>query len=111
MSLKNGDKLYQYTIRNKKFVVHEGTVTDKMSCNYTYRRIVFNDGKVSEVCPKEEKIGKLIPAGPSIWLKERNDDLAKDMFIRYEKECLSKLLSQVADRKALICMLKEGENK
>lgn len=103
--LWDGTKLYHYTIRNGKFTVKEGIVRESNK-KWSYPYVEFDYGR--QVAPRMYKIGELRTGGPSLWLLERDDELAKKMFLEYEEECLRKLEEDVEKRRRLIESIKEG---
>ena len=105
MIIEPGMKLYGYTVRNGKFFIHEGTVNDN-----GIRKIVnFTDGTFRQRCPRPEDIGVIRSEGPSLWLIDRDDKLAKQMFLKYEEHKLEQLQRQVETKINIIRMLREDD--
>lgn len=100
-----GEKLYHYSIRNGKFAVKEGVVRESAT-HWSYPYVDFQGER--RLAPRKDKIGKLCQGGPSLWLFERDDELAKKMFIEYEEKCIEKLQQDIDKRRELIEIIKEG---
>lgn len=99
-----GETVYKYTLRNGEFFAHEGTVVEGGS-----RKCVYFKAKSStERYPKETEFGVVHTNGPSLWLAERDDELAKRIFIEYEEQGLADLQKQFERKTELIKLLKEG---
>ena len=96
-----GDKIYWYTAKNCKFIVHEGEIIER----HNQLLIYFKDDYSRVLMPKDDDFGKII-SGTSLWLTERNDELARKMFIEYQEQCLSKLQKQIDDKIKFIELLK-----
>lgn len=101
--MQNGKILYRYTLKGNKFNVREGVV------NYTgFRFLVnFRDGGAMVRCPRAEDIGKVRAVGCSLWLTERDDTLAKKLFIQYESKKIAELQKQIDKKNETIIMLME----
>lgn len=106
MTFEVGTHLYRYTIRHNKFYIHEGIVNQCVN-----RKVVvfpnggFNHGSVR--CPRPEDIGSIHSNGYLVWLTERNDELAKRIFIEYEEGQINRMEKLLAEKKEVIKMLKE----
>lgn len=105
MPINTGDILYRYNVRHDRLIRYTGTVT-----NLNGRRVViFRDGVSTVRCPREQDIGIIRTGqsvGPSLWLTERDDELARQMHLAYEESRLSKLKKQIEDKKKIIEILK-----
>lgn len=99
-----GTTLYLYGIRSGKFTVRKGTVVDdnKQRLKF-YRRVQFTDKPGKEWCPEISEIGKLQYG--RIWMTERDDKKARDMFLEHEVWTLRELEDKIAYKKSLITML------
>ena len=106
MNFKVGDHLYLYTARNCKFHVYEGTVTEAKR-RYINRVVKFSNKTGFEFCPTERQIGHVLGGGPRLWLLERDDALARRLFLEYEEDKLLELEKQLARKRELIRVLKE----
>ena len=108
MKFEIGTTLYLYTARNGKFNVWEGVVTENKRRYYTRPMVMFKKGTTYEFVPKENEIGSIQPGGPRLWLTERDDALAKKLFLEYELEKLEELKRAMAKKEELIKVLREG---
>ena len=102
MIIKFGDKIYKYTVRNGKLFIHEGVVTEYRGRKFVY----FEDSSPRTRCPKDEEIGMIRSNGPSLWLLEKNDELARRLFIEFEEKGLSELKKLIERKNELLNMLK-----
>lgn len=102
MLIEQGKTLYQYALLNGNFVIREGIVN---VCGE--RRVVnFSNGGSAVRCPEAEDIGQLRRSSvPVLWLTERDDELARQMFIGFENRKIVKLLKQIEECNRLIGML------
>ena len=102
MNGKIDQTVYQYTLRNGGLFVHDGTIIEDDDHKYVY----FKDKKIKARCPSEEEFGVICTKGSSLWLTERNDELAKRIFIEYELQCVVDLQKQIDRKLELIKALK-----
>ena len=102
--LKVGDKVCWYTAKHNKFIIYECEVIEEHGRKYAD----FKDGHHSKHSLERAKFGE-IQNGVSLWLPERNDELAKSMFIEYGEQFISKLQKQIDDRLELIKLMKESK--
>ena len=103
-----GTTLYRYTIKYNKFYVHEGVVNQCIN----RKIVVFPDGgfKHSSVrCPRPEDIGVIRSVGLILWLTERNDDLARHIFIEHEKKQINRMCRLIDEKQKIINLLKESK--
>lgn len=98
-----GKTVCRYNIKNGKFFIHEGVVTEGGRRLY----VCFKDGTAKHICPKRGEFGKIFTSGPTLWLLERDDELAKRTFIEYEEQTSIELQKQIDRKRELIEMLKE----
>lgn len=108
MNFKVGDHLYLYTARNCKFHVYEGTVEESKKRYYLKHVVRFSGRTQLEFCPTENEIGHILGGGPRLWLTERDDALARRLFLEYEEDKLYEMEKLVARKRELIRVLKEG---
>lgn len=108
MEFKVGQTLYLYTARNGKFNIHEGVVTENKRRYYSRMMVAFTTKTTLEFLPKESEIGHIISGGPRLWMTERDDALAKKLFLEYEEEKLAELEKKIAKKKELIRVLREA---
>lgn len=108
MKLEAGMSLYLYTARNGKFNVWEGAITENRRRYWTRLVVKFKKRSGVEFIPREDEIGRVVTAGPKVWLTERDDALARKLLLEYEEEKLEELERVVAKKKELIRVLKEG---
>ena len=99
-----GDKVCWYTAKHNKFLIYEGEIIEEHNKKY----VDFKDGRHSRHSLWRVKFGE-IQNGVSLWLPERNDELAKSMFIEYGEQFISKLQKQIDARLKLIKMMKESK--
>lgn len=99
-----GETVYKYTLRNREFFIHEGTVIERGTNKYVY----FKAKSSTERYPKEMEFRVVCANGPSLWLTERDDELAKRILIEYEEQCVADLQKQIERKLQLIKSLKEG---
>lgn len=104
MSNITGVLVYKYTVRNGKLFVHEGEVRTVG----IHQNVYFKDNYQRTRCPKREEFGVILSNGPSLWLGERDDKLAKQLFIEFEEAGLAKLQEQINIKSELIRKLKEN---
>lgn len=107
MDYKIGDRLYLYTARNGKFNIYEGEVVVSKRGYYSKCQVDFKNRRTREWCPRGDQIGHVLGGGPRIWLLERDDALAKRMFLEYELGKLAELEKAIAKKKELIEVLRE----
>lgn len=104
MSKNVGEKIYWYTMKNAQFFVHEGEVALRP---YSRAKCVhFNDGASHGLYPKETDIGVVL-RGTSLWLENRDDELAKRIFIEHNEKCIAELEEQIRRKHENIKILKE----
>ncbi len=102
-----GMTLWMYTARNGKFSVHEGVVTENKRRYWTRSIVTFKTRSTFDFLPKDDEIGHIV-SGPKLWLTERDDALAKRLFLEYEEEKLEGLKRTMAKKEELIRVLREG---
>lgn len=102
--LKVGDKIYWYTAKHNKFIIYECEIIEVHNEKY----VNFNDGHHGKRRLSRIEFG-VIQNGVSLWLIERNDELAKSMFVEYGEQFISKLQKQIDDRLKLIELLRESK--
>ena len=102
--MESGKVVYRYSYRNGKLFVHEGTVTWDMGRPLVY----FNDGSETQRCPADSQFGKVRRVGHSLWMTERNDDLARSMYAEYELNKIEKLKVEIDRRYRNVDILREG---
>ena len=76
---KRGKKYYWYTVRGGKLDVSTGVVMTF----YDQQLVMFDSSNRASI-PREDIIG-VVQDGFSLWLTERNDVLARDLFMNYAK--------------------------
>lgn len=97
-------KLYHYVVRDKQLFVSEGVVK-----KYGSKLIVrFDDNGHWVMCPDEYDIG-IIEHGTSLWLENRDDRIAKDLFLMYCREHLRELQKQIDSEIKFIEYLQKDE--
>lgn len=106
MIFEPGTKLYLYGTRNGTFTVHEGIVVEGRYGNYPrYHRVAFETRLAKAYLPKPDEVGVVQTCGPRLWLTERDDLKAKELFLEHERKKLAGLEKQVEKKRALIKML------
>lgn len=108
MNFEIGTKLYLYTARNGKFNVWEGVVVESKYRFFPRPVVKFAKRGQTETCPYECEIGYVQSGGPRLWLTERNDALAKELFLEYVLEKQEELKRAMAKKETLIEVLREG---
>lgn len=108
MNLEAGMPLYLYTARNGKFNVYEGVITEDRRRYWTWLVVKFKKRSGVEFLPKDDEIGRVVTAGPKVWLTERDDALARKLLLEYEEGKLKELERAMATKKELIRVLREG---
>lgn len=68
----------------------------------------FNDGSPTLRCPTDDQFGTIRRVGHSMWMLERNDDLARATFIEYELAKIDKHREDIERRYRTIEALREG---
>lgn len=97
------ETLYKYTVRNGQLFINEGNVIIDNGREYVY----FEDTHSRVRCPMVTELGIVQTSGPSLWLTNRDDNLAKRLFIEFEEYKLTELRKQIMIKTALIEMLKK----
>ena len=103
MTKNVGDKVYKYTLKNEKIFVHEGIIVE----DRVRKSVRFEDKKLRVRLPKDEEFGIVQVSGPSLWLTEKDDRLAKRIFIEYLENGISELQETINRRSKLVDLLKE----
>lgn len=107
MTLKPYTLLYKYTINRGKLHVREGVtnkIGDRMVVNF---KDSADENLKAANCPRIEDIGVIRSVGPTLWLYDRDDELAKQKFIEFENQKIELLLKQI-DKKLRIIKCLEG---
>jgi hypothetical protein len=107
MSFEIGPALYLYTARNGRFNVWEGVVVENKYRYWTKPVVKFAKRAQTEKCPNENEIGHIQSGGPRLWLTERDDALAKKLFLDYELGKLAELKRAMTKKEELIKVLRE----
>ena len=105
MSIEPGTKLYRYSIRRNKLCMHTGVVNECLG----RKRVVFVDGGINHStvnCPRPEDIGVIRHIGLTLWMIERDDELAKQMFIDYEERQIHQIEKLLAGKREIVNMLR-----
>lgn len=102
MTKNIGEIVYKYTLRNGKLFIHEGEIIERGIRKCVY----FKDEKTTVRLPKENEFGICHSNGPSLWLADRDDELARRIFIEYEERGIAELQGMINRRTALINILK-----
>ena len=97
-----GETVYKYTLRNGAFFVHEGVIMEQG----TRKCVYFEDKKSKARLPKDDEFGIVHADGPSLWLTDRDDELAKHIFIEYEENSIAELQELINRKTKLINVLK-----
>lgn len=108
MKMEIGSTLYLYTARNGKFHVYEGMIVENKRRFYMKHVVRFDGRTQLEYPPTDKQIGRVLGGGPRLWLLERDDNLARKLFLEYEEEKLKQLEKQYNKKVELIRVLKEG---
>ena len=108
MKLEAGMPLYLYTARNGRFNVYEGVILENRRSYWSRLVVKFRGRSGVEFLPKKDDIGRVVTAGPKVWLTERDDALARRLLLKYEEGKLKELERAMATKKELIRVLREG---
>lgn len=98
-----GKTICRYNIKNGKFFIHEGVVTEGGRRLYVH----YKDGTSKDICPGRGAFGKIFTNGLTLWLLEKDDELAKRTFIEYEEQKIMELQEQINKKQEIIKKLKE----
>ena len=104
MTINPGDTIYNYVLRNGKLHIHEVKVIET---GYKRKAGYFKDTNTTRSCPKVDDIGVILSSGASLWLLDRDDELAKRLFIEFEENGIARLQEQIDKKSKLVEMLKE----
>ena len=105
MSKKVGEKIYMYTMMNGKFNVREGTIEED-ECHRKF--IVYPDfGRDSYYFRATRRGFGIIINGITLYLEDRNDELAKRLFIEHEENDIAELEEKIGRKLENIKMLKD----
>jgi hypothetical protein len=87
--------------------VRKGTVKENI---FGYKVVCYDDGTSGGALPYDSSFGKLHKAGGGVdlWLFEKNDELARRLFVEYEEKQLAKLQEKVNKKQKFIDDLKSG---
>lgn len=105
MTIELGSKVYYYTLdRNAKIHVHECEV----QLHGKHMVVLIDEYRAKLLKAIDFDI---VQANRSVrvWLRERNDELAKKLFLEYEEESLAELQEQIKKKSEKIKTLK-GES-
>lgn len=100
-----GETVYKYTLRKGKMFIHEGTVIEGL---FNVKCVVFKDQSATDRLPCDDDFGKVDTKGTSLWLAERDDELARHLFVAYEEHSIAKLQEMINKKTKLIEDLKSG---
>lgn len=103
--IKNvGETVYKYTLKNGKFFVHEGIIVKGRIRDFAE----FKDIDRSARLPEEDGFG-VVCNGSTLWLAERDDELAKRIFTEWLENGIVELQEAISKKLNLIDLLKETE--
>lgn len=106
--LNVGDIVYRYRVTEGKLKVDKGKVQELVKHRHDYLyRITFDDGHY-DIMPAKGEFGK-VHVGVKLWLSERNEKLARNLFIAHEEKRISKLQKDIENINKLIETLWESE--
>ena len=108
MKLEVGDKIYYYSLKNGEINISEYKVVLHKGKWSTYKRAEYKYNSHSLAYYKDDMFGKLIHHGPGVWMKERDDEYVRKLFLEYEEGLLNTLQKQLDKKKKLIENLKNG---
>ena len=100
-SLNEGDRVYRYIANGICFKVNEGSIRKLCSREYI---VDGTDGEWYGRLPYKYKAGT-VTLGMTIWMTERDDELAKNIFIEHERKTLLKLEKAIKNTKKRIDFL------
>lgn len=105
MKIEIGKTFYKYTMKNNKLYIHECPVI----C-FRGRIVVQHEGTGCPYSiPDDDEIGVVLKDGISLWLTERNDELAKYIFIEHLQKRVISLQDQINRIKSTMLELSRKE--
>lgn len=98
-----GDKLYKYYIENSQIKVVEGIIDERKGKKY----VIFDTETMpDEGFPGYRNIERVWKGGEILWLTDRDDEFAKQLFTKYHVEVIKELQKQIDDVGDRISMIR-----
>lgn len=91
MSNMSGNLIYKYTFKNGHFIVQEGVAG---ACGPHYY-VKFESCKTPERVPTGRNLNRVWKGGEVLWLTERDDERAKQLFTEYGVKSIEKLEDEI----------------
>lgn len=104
MTINVGSLLCKYLIVDGKLVVREGIVEEHAG---RCKMVNFGPDIEAEKIPRYKDLGRVWKGGETLWLAERNDELAKELFIDYWEDRISELKQEIDEANAVIKLIKK----
>lgn len=104
-----GEKIYYYSFRHGVFRIREYDIIERKGDDGSYKCATTRNGMhITMFSDTDKKFGKLIHHGPGVWMKERDDDYVKKLFIEYEERRINGLRTEIDERLKYIENLRKG---
>lgn len=109
MKKYTGEKIYYYSFRRGVFKIKEYEIMERKDPNGSYKYASTKNGMyIISFSDCDRKFGKLMHHGPGVWMKERDDEYVKKLFIEYEERRINGLRTEIDERLKRIENLKNG---
>lgn len=107
MVIKAGDLLYKYTLHLNGLVLQVGAVEDCGKKKYIH----FDIDTEPEGFPGYKNINRVWKDGKTLWLYERDDELAKRLFTEFGVDHIAALQKEIDETGEMITKIRRGEVK
>ena len=101
--IKVGDVIYKYTMSHRDLKMHKGVV-EKLG---EYLVVEYETAYGRDRVERIPEFGVIVPKHRCIWLKERDDALAKQEFTRHVKERIYSSRLQIRMDEAMLEIIEE----
>ena len=91
MTVNVGETMCKYFMEDGRFVIHEGLVIEQDGQRY----VNFGSVKSLERFPRYRDIGRVWKDGETLWVTERDDELAKRLFTEHWVKHIEELQKQI----------------
>lgn len=109
MKKYTGEKIYYYSFRRGVFRIREYRILENKGNDTRFKRAIGeNDTHSIMWSDSDRRFGKLVPHVPGVWMKERDDEYVKKLFIEYEERRINGLRTEIDERLKRIENLKNG---
>ena len=106
MIIKSGDVICKYTFTGSGLTVEEGIVDDS-----SRMYINFNNKKEPVRFPGHRNVGRVWKDGKTLWLIERDDDKAQELFVQHYVQLTEDLERQATEAKETAALIQESTVK